>query len=185
MQRWHPLSKLVVGLGLIGLGWIWWTERSGPPEPRAVSGAAQAADDSSAAAVPGASPAPSGMAVPGTDDGSLEARLLPPEASLAAMVSRPLFAPDRQPHDPAIAFAALPDVDWGEAAPEAGPAVPTFRFIGSIDEDGQLRAFVSDGFNVRSLVIGEEVDGWEVRRVEDRRLTLGVGEHEIELTIFQ
>lgn len=59
------------------------------------------------------------------------------------------------------------------------------RFIGSIEEDGRLRALVSDGFNVRAIAAGERIDGWAVLEVEPRRIMLDLDGEQLELAIFE
>jgi hypothetical protein len=38
---------------------------------------------------------------------------------------------------------------------------------------------------VRGLAVGQEVDGWAVVAIESRRLTLGLGDERLELTILE
>jgi hypothetical protein len=183
VRNWHPISKLAILLGLAGIVVVWWTDRSGTGEPGAVSGRSAQAE----------AVAPSSLRATGTVDARplamtaaaalpLASRVLPPEATIEAMVTRPLFAPDRRPYDPEVQLVALP---VQEATPESGPNRPVVRFIGSIEEEGRLRAVVSDGFNVRAIAAGDEVDGWMVLDVEPRRLTLGLDDEHFELTIFE
>jgi hypothetical protein len=82
------------------------------------------------------------------------------------------------------ATASAEPVEW-QPAPEAGPSAPAFRFIGSIEENGSIRALVSDGYAVRALGGGEEVDGWTVVAIDGRRLVLAHGDERLELTILQ
>jgi hypothetical protein len=185
VRNWHPLSKLAIGLGLLGLGVVWWTDQGGTGEVSAVAGRVAQAEG---VASPSPAPAPTGgdLAAPSTasPEEPLVGRVLPPAATLEAMVARPLFAPDRRPHDPEIQLSALPLEEWAPE-PEGGPAHPAVRFIGSIEEEARLRALVSDGFNVRAIAEGEEIDGWVVVGIEARRLTLGLDEQRLELTIFE
>ncbi len=186
MRSWHPITKLVVALGVVGLAAAWLLDQGGPVETGAVGGRpAQAEGVGSPAVAPGRA-AEAGTPGETAPVVMLAARILPPEASLDAMVSRPLFAPNRRPPDPAVEVAAVPFSDWApEPEPEAGPASPSFRFVGSIVEDGRVRAIVSDGFNVRGVVVGEEVEGWTVQEIEERRLALASDGHELELTILE
>lgn len=188
MRNWHPISKLVTGLGLLGLVVVWWTDQGGTGEPSAIAGnAAQAqAGAAPSAETPSANPPPTGDALVSTPEAQLVGRVLPPAATLEAMVARPLFAPDRRPFDPGVEVTALaPEIWTAEPGPEAGPAHPAVRFIGSIEEEAQLRALISDGFNVRAIAEGEEIDGWVVVGIEPRRLTLGLDDERVELTIFE
>lgn len=187
MRTWHPISKLAIGLGLLGLGVVWWTDQGGTGDASAVAGSVASAE---AVASPSAGPATGGGEAVATStpsaDAPLVARILPPAATLEAMVARPLFTPDRRPFDPEVAFADMPLEEWApEPEPEGGPAQPAVRFIGSIEEEAQVRALVSDGFNVRAIGEGEEVDGWVVVAIEARRLTLGLDDERLELTIFE
>lgn len=118
-----------------------------------------------------------------TEKQSLERRAMPPARSLESMVTRPLFAPDRRPDDMGIELAMPPPEPLVETVD--APTPPTVRFIGSIVEDGQVRALVGDGFNVRGVTIGEELEGWMVLDIESRRLILGFDDHRLKLTILE
>jgi hypothetical protein len=182
VRSWHPLSKIVILLGLAGVAVAWLTDGEGPVEvsPAATrTAAAQGAGDGAAA---------SGGTVASSDGEAdippLVARSLPTEASLAAMVERPLFAPDRRPFDPGTELAMVPPPEPVEATVDA-PTPPAVRFIGSIVEDGAVRGLVGDGFNVRSVTIGEEIEGWSVLDIEARRIILGFDEARLEMTILE
>jgi hypothetical protein len=187
VRNWHPISKLAIGLGMVGLVVVWWTDQGGPVETSAVAGrAAQAESAATPSAMPARHAAAAAESVASPTPRALVARVLPPEATLDAMVSRPLFSPDRRPHDPGIELAALPLEEWvAEPEPAAGITYPSIRFVGSIVEDGRSRAIVSDGFNVRAVAIGEEIDGWTVKDIEARRLILALDAERLELTIFE
>jgi hypothetical protein len=183
VRNWHPISKLAILLGLAGIVVVWWTDRSGTGDSGAVSGRSAQAE----------AVAPAPLRATGTVDARplvmtaaaalpLESRVLPPEGTFEAMVTRPLFAPDRRPYDPEVELVALP---VQQSAPDNAPDRPAVRFIGSIEEAGRLRALVSDGFNVRAIAAGEEVDGWMALDVEPRRLTLALDDQQFELTIFE
>ena len=182
MRNWHPVSKLAIFFGVAGLLVVWWVDRSGTAESGAVTGRSAQAE----AVAPASLRAPGGvdaaLVTPAAVERPLASRVLPPEATFEAMVTRPLFAPDRRPYDPEVQLVALP---VQEATPDSGPDRPVVRFIGSIEEEGRLRAVVSDGFNVRAIAAGDEVDGWMVLDVEPRRLTLGLDDEHFELTIFE
>jgi hypothetical protein len=182
VRSWHPLSKIVIVLGVAGVAVAWLTDGEVPVESSPVptrTAAAQGTDDGAAA----------GSAIEVTPDGGaapqpLVARVLPAEATLSAMVERPLFAPDRRPYDPAVEVAMLPSPEPVEVTADA-PAPPAVRFIGSIVEDGSVRALVGDGFNVQSVTLGEEIEGWSVLEIEARRLILGFDDARLELTILE
>jgi hypothetical protein len=182
VRSWHPLSKIVIVLGIAGVAVAWLTDGDGPVESSPVptrTAAAQGTGDG-AAQGNGIELAPDGGAAPRP----LVARTLPAEASLAAMVERPLFAPDRRPYDPEVEVAMLPPPEPAEVTADA-PAPPAVRFIGSIVEDGGVRALVGDGFNVQSVTMGEEIEGWSVLEIEARRLILGFDDARLELTILE
>lgn len=182
MRSWHPLSKIVIVLGVAGVAVAWLTEGDGPAESSPVptrTAAAQGTGEG-AAAGRGIEVAPDGSAEPRP----LFARSLPAEASLTAMVERPLFAPDRRPYDPTVEVAMLPPPEPVEMTADA-PAPPAVRFIGSIVEDGGVRALVGDGFNVQSVTMGEAIEGWSVLEIEARRLILGFDDARLELTILE
>lgn len=176
MRTWHPISKLTIGLGVAGLGLLWWTE-----DRVATSG-----EDQAFAAVSANRLAPEslpGNAEPARDQG-LRDRLLPPVERFSAMVERPLFMADRRPLEAPMTMAAAPVADW-QPEPAAGPGRPSVRFIGSIEEDGAVRALVGDGFSVRGLSVGQEIEGWTVIAIDARRLILGFDEERLELTILE
>jgi hypothetical protein len=183
VRNWHPISKLAILLGLAGIVVVWWTDQHGTGDPGAVTGRSAQAEAVAPASLRAPGMVDAGTLVtPAVVERPLASRVLPPEATFEAMVARPLFAPDRRPYDPEVELVALPV--W-EAAPDSGPDRPAVRFIGSIEEDGRLRAVVNDGFNVRAIVAGDEVDGWTALVVEPRRLTLGLDDEQFELTIFE
>jgi len=174
VRNWHPLSKLSVLLGLAGLGVLWLTDHevaSGTdrvavvPTSLAASGATAGLVEPPLAAVP-------------------RSRSLPAVDAFAAMVERPLFASDRRPFDPTVESPYMPPVDW-EPAPAAGPEAPHVTFIGSIEENGVVRAFLSDGYAVRGVGLGQDVDGWAVVAIDTRRLVLAHDEQRLELTILE
>jgi hypothetical protein len=100
------------------------------------------------------------------------------------MVQRPLFAPDRRPAPAEIPVADAVPSDWAPAETTELSA-PEVRFIGSIEENGAVRALVSDGASVQGLEIGQSIDGWTVVAIAPRRLTLAVADQNLELTILE
>lgn len=163
----------MIGLGLAGLVAFWWLDDAGRGEASVVSAAAVARP---AAAFASAT-------VPQRDVAIVE-RVVPPLDAFAAMVERPLFMPNRQPYVSGDDFSEMQTSAW-QPAPASGPPAPTFRFIGSVEENGALRAFVGDEIGVRGLSIGEEVDGWEVLDIEVRRLVIGAEGERLEFTILE
>lgn len=170
---------VVIGLG--GLALVWWLDHGSPGDARQ----AVAVQSSSGATVP----APAVQRTPisslwGTSEADRDIRRLPPVDDFASMVDRPLFAPARRPVDPepAVADLELPPTMVEPAAP---PDQPSVSFIGSIEEDGQVRALLGNGSNVRGVGLGEEVEGWTVLDIEPRRLTLGLDEEVLQLTILE
>lgn len=174
VRNWHPLSKLSIMLGIVGLGALWLTDQevaSGTDRVAAVPNALEPASTASGLVRSPVAASPRG-------------RSLPPVDAFGAMVERPLFASDRRPFDPTVAAAEAPPIEW-EPMPAAGPSAPAFRFIGSIDENGVVRALVSDGVVVQSLTNGQEIDGWTVIAIESRRLVLAHDHEQLELTILE
>lgn len=182
MRSWHPLSKLTVVVGLGALALVWWLDHGAPGDTRsaaALPSATEASPTATPAAPPEATPAPSGAA-----PFHPEARALPPADAFASMVERPLFAPARRPIDQAIEVTDLEVVQW-TLEPAAAPPYPSVDFVGSIEENGRVRALLGDGFNVRGVAVGEAVEGWTVLAIEARRLTLGYHGETLELTILE
>ena len=182
MRSWHPLSKLTIGLGLAGLVLVWWLDQGPPVETRAASAVpfsvnGVAPEALAATRAPASVPPTLGMADRGT-------RPLPPVVAFDSMVDRPLFAPGRRPLDQEQEVASLELSEW-PVAPAAGPTYPTVSFIGSIEENGRVRALLGDGFNVRGVAVGQVVDGWTVLDIEARRLVLGLADERLELTILE
>lgn len=187
MRSWHPLSKLTVFLGLGALTAVWWLDHGAPSDSRVAAAlpAATASPGAAAAAAPPAArhataePAPTASVEP--DPGT---RLLPPVDAFTSMVDRPLFAPARRPLEPAVQMAELEAPTW-TVEPAAAPSYPSVSFVGSIEENGRVRALLGDGLEVRGVGVGEAVEGWTVLAIEARRLTLGHDGEILELTILE
>ena len=176
MQPWHPITKLVAVLGGLALGWLWWT---GDEVHTGM------ASDDPAGAVPVARAEPLPVAeVRKPADGALFARALPSIETFSGMLERPLFSATRRPPPEAPELAATAE-PGPVIEPAAGPQPPGIRFIGSVQEEGVVRAFISDGLDVRALATGDEIEGWRVVTIEPRRLVLGQDEERFELKILE
>jgi general secretion pathway protein N len=102
--------------------------------------------------------------------------------ALSASRERPLFVPSRRPPAP----APVKIVRRSEAPPSPPPA-PNVVLLGIIsDADGEgTRAVVRLGADKPlRLRIGEEVAGWKVASIEERRLILTLAERSAEFTLF-
>ena len=105
-----------------------------------------------------------------------------PLEAMSASREHPLFVPSRRPPAPAPVKTA----HRSEAAASPPPA-PNVVLLGIIDDgDGEgTRAVVRLGADKPlRLRIGEEVGGWKVTRIEERRLVLTLAEHSAEFTLF-
>lgn len=124
------------------------------------SGVAVAAERTwSAATAP--EPAPGAIAVLRVEDGGASIYLpAPPPASLrAALDDRPPFSPLRRPYAPISAAADTPP--------------PVLTLVGVMGMGEARIALVRDaGGAIHRLAPGAAVDGWAVRRVAPRQLTL-------------
>ena len=174
MQSWHPATKIAASLGLLGLVIAWWTSDSPPSDNVLAAVSAQPAPPE----IPLAIDVQPVLGVPLGD------RALPPLSTFETMVSRPLFMPDRRPVEAELSLTAAPRPPM-EPAPTDDVHPPDIDFIGSIEDNGMVRALVSDGANVRGLELGQIIDGWEVAVIEPRRLKLVLAEHYFELTILE
>jgi len=99
---------------------------------------------------------------------------LPPLSSVTAIVERPLFTPERRG-----AVASAP----------AAPAVqaPDGRLLGIALRQGRAHALLSTGGTTRTLVPGQEADGWlfvsadrraaQFKAPDGRVLRLAIGDH--------
>ncbi|MEZ5865184.1 MAG: hypothetical protein R3D25_14385 [Geminicoccaceae bacterium] len=178
VQAWHPITKLVAVLGGLALAWLWWTGDD--------SWTGMASDDP-AGTVPvvQAEPAPVPQVRPQAE-GALFARALPSIEAFSGMLERPLFSSTRRPAAVVPdAHLAVMDVSGASVEPAAGPRLPGIRFIGSVEEDGTVRAFVGDGLDVQALATGDEIEGWRVVSIEPRRLVLGLDDERYELKILE
>ena len=180
MRNWHPLSKLTIVIGLGALTVVWWLEQGWPGDARVAEAVPSSANHAKPAVLPaGPVPVPASSA-----DRDLDSRPLPPVDAFASMVDRPLFAPARRPVDPEIEVAELDLTPW-TVEPAAAPVYPAVSFIGSIEENGRVRALLGDGANVRGVALGDTVDGWTVDDIDARRLKLSLNGEILELTILE
>lgn len=174
MQSWHPITKFVASLGLLGLVIAWWTSDSPPGDNVLTAVRAESAQ-------PEAPPVIDEPPPPGLPPGD---RALAPVSAFEAMLSRPLFMPDRRPAEAELSLASVP-MPAMEPAPTNEAPAPDILFIGSVEDNGTIRALISDGMNVSALKVGESVDGWEVVDVGPRRLVLAQADHTLEMTILE
>lgn len=174
MQSWHPITKIAASLGLLGLVITWWTSDSPPSENVVAAVRAQ----------PAPPEAPAAIDVQPTFGVPLGDRALPPLSAFETMVSRPLFMPDRRPAEVELSLAATPMPPM-ESAPSDDVFPPDIDFIGSIEDNGIVRALISNGADVQALELGQIIEGWEVAVIEPRRLRLVLSDHYLELTILE
>ena len=177
MRSWHPISKLTIAIGVGGLALVWWLDQGSPTDARRAAAAGPAASAPASPARPAA--APNTVA-----DLDRDIRSLPPVDAFASMLERPLFAPARRPVDQPFEMSEFEIVQW-TVEPSAAPPYPSVSFVGSIEENGRVRALLGNGSNVRGVAVGELVDGWTVLGIEPRRLMLGHDGEILELTIFE
>jgi type II secretory pathway component PulC len=96
---------------------------------------------------------------------------LPPLASLAAIVERPLFAPSRQ---------APPGVS---VAP-AGPSIDSrYRLLGIVGTGAKRHAFVAEGTRRMEIGEGDTLDGWTVKIVAQDQVVLASPAGEVTLKL--
>jgi hypothetical protein len=96
---------------------------------------------------------------------------------LSATRNRPLFSPDRHPPAP-----PPPPV---ERAPEAPPAPPDVTLLGIVVDGEQARAIVRSGTaKIERVQIGDDISGWKVSQIEERRLLLSLDSRSATFTLF-
>jgi hypothetical protein len=98
--------------------------------------------------------------------------LLPPLATYAATVERPLFAPSRRPPPGATAMALGPSIE------------SRFRLLGIVSTGGKRKAFIADGTRRREIDDGDMLEGWTVKEIGQDRVVLSspAGEASLKLT---
>jgi general secretion pathway protein N len=172
MQRWHPATRLLVGVAILALPYLAWTSFAETPAP-AVGAVAPPQD--------GDPPQP--------DHEPAEEPLiqrLPPLERFAAIVERPLFSPTRRPEP----VGTPPPADDGAADPvpvATGPDEPGIRFVGTVGQGGSMTAVVirADSGDALRLATGDTIEGWEVAEVTTSELVLRREERRLVLTILQ
>jgi hypothetical protein len=95
--------------------------------------------------------------------------------ALPATRDRPLFSPSRRPPAPP------PVVAMPQAPPRPAPSVTLF---GVIMDAGEARAIVQAAGQVRRVRIGDDIEGWKVTQIEQRRLMLSLDGREASFTMF-
>jgi hypothetical protein len=84
---------------------------------------------------------------------------LPPLASYAAIVERPLFAPTRRPPPGASAVQ--------------GPSIESrYRLVGIVATGPKRKAFVAEGAQRREIAQGDTLDGYTVSEIGQDRVKL-------------
>ncbi|MDX6748716.1 hypothetical protein SH611_02735 [Geminicoccaceae bacterium 1502E] len=155
MKSWHPVTRLLVVVGALGIPYLLWTGAEDPPVSAPVSPVARS--DSAGQGDGGEAP-PTGMPE------------LPPLEAFTALVERPLFSPSRRP-PPAPATKAAPATATAEPE-EIGE--PDFQLVGTVTRKEQVFALVlpEDGGSVRWLGEGDELDGWIIVEVGQNHLVV-------------
>ena len=97
---------------------------------------------------------------------------------LSATVDHPLFSPSRRPTAPPAAQIPQPP------APSAPP--PNLVLFGIVMDGERARAIVQVGAEKKILraQIGDDIGGWTVTRVEERRLVLSLNGRFATFTLF-
>lgn len=159
----------MVGLGLSCFGILWWSEEAQLPKTGSVDISSTERGLAELFTLPAA-------------DATPLAHLLPTITNFSAMVERPLFSPDRR-DQPAKPLNQLPVVE--EANRPELSTDPIVAFIGTVADSNGFRAIISDQKGVRSVTIGQYIDGWHVMMIDARRLTLEHGNEHIILNILE
>ena len=159
MRNWHPLSKLITVVGIIGLSLSWWLEKAEVQKP-------EMADSQKMKNI---------RIIRETKPRPLEARKLPSIELFQNIVERPLFASTRRP--PPIEHESELDGD--------SESVFHAYFIGSIEWPYGRRALFSNAQGLHSAAVGDEIDGWTLMELEQRRVILSLNNEKIELSIFK
>lgn len=102
-------------------------------------------------------------------------RHYPSRGEFVEMVRRPLFSSGRR---------FLQETETENAIAEPEEREMNIRYIGSMSDGENTVAFVDEGHGIRSISVGEEVAGWEVVRIEFRRMIIMRWNESRELLIF-
>ena len=97
---------------------------------------------------------------------------------LSVTRERPLFSPSRRPPPPpAVPIAS---------APPPPPPPPNLTLFGVVMDDEDARAVVQTGTGskIRRVRIGDDIDGWKVSQIEQRRLVLSLDSRLATFTMF-
>ena len=159
MKNWHPLTRLLVLVAVPLLIAAWLIPASNPTVITSV----QRAEIPASAAQEGLGPiAP-----------------VPALEALDSTVARPLFSPTRR-----LPAAPEPVPEMEPPAP-AEPGPPTFSLRGIAMAAGGPIALIelAEGGSIR-LRVGEEHDGWAVRAIDARTVTLEAGAERTVLAVF-
>lgn len=172
MQRWHPATRLLVGVAILAVPYLAWTSFAETPAPAAGAVA----------------PPPEGHLPQPDQEPAQEALIqrLPPLERFAEMVERPLFSPTRRPEP--LGTVAPSDDGSADPVPVAtGPDEPGIRFVGTVGQSGSMTAVVirADGGEALRLATGDRIEGWEVAEVTTSELVLRREERRLVLTILQ
>jgi len=97
---------------------------------------------------------------------------------LAATRERPLFSPSRRPPPPPPEPIA--------SHPPPPPPPPNLTLFGVVMDDEDAHAVVQTGSanKIRRLRIGDDIDGWKVSQIEQRRLVLSLDSRLATFTMF-
>lgn len=179
MRDWHPLSKLVVIVGGVGLAALLWFDSVSESQPMArVSQSSGEAPE----------PAPD---LPGdTIDLSSPAILvdLPPIDQFSATVERPLFSPDRRPFVPVQPVIERTSREPVQPVVTSGTLrEPEIFFVGTVRRNDELIALITpfDDYVVTMLDAGENINGWTAVEIGDRNLVLEQEDEIRHLTILE
>jgi hypothetical protein len=98
---------------------------------------------------------------------------------LTATRDRPLFTPGRRP--PASSTSA-----HVEAPPPAPPPAPNVAFYGTLVDSEGASAIVRGrpSEKVIHVRVGDQIDGWKITQIDDRRLVLSLDARSVTFTMF-
>jgi general secretion pathway protein N len=101
---------------------------------------------------------------------------------LAATRERPLFSPSRHARPASVSIVRAP----APQPPAPPPAPPKIELQGTIINADEALAIVYSSANNQTtrLHIGDEISGWKVAVVEERKLVLSLEQRTAEFTMF-